>query len=454
MKKPHHALPALLTLALPLLPTLVGCGSRDRPADVPVSRADASANVERLASDESALLDDLATTDVRLARRFDRKPAESELEKRAVKSILAEDPEMMVVDGALDLFSFRARSRALDAAEAKVAEWRYPLEGEPALERDLVKRLLREEKARLDDEKTLPRAASELVRGVLATWTVPAAQEARDSRDAWLSRRLDDIAASLEEGPLTRLEKEELDDTLDALEHLAAGFEKANASLAKLRLAIDKVHAAPAADASHWRTVRAAASLHVGFEVEPKALQRMLEEALATLKVEIKQRRAKLAEDDARTRELDAEPLVLAEARCPAGKGPPVRLRTLGPPPERAAICGALLQIDGAHSDAELLPVVMALHDDVMAALWALAIHADLQAPDAASKRYRPASFFPPEREVRLLRRVAVRATPAIVTAWAIVLLLREGPGELHARASRWLRFGDAPFDVVAANLH
>lgn len=446
MKTPLHRI-------LPLALLAAACGSRDRPADVPPSRPDAAENADRLAKDESALLDDLATTDVRLARRFDRKPAESELEKRAVKSMLAEDPEMMVVDGALDLFSFRARTRALDAAEAQVAAWTYPLSGEPALERDLLKRLLREEKARVADEKTLPRAASELVRGVLATWTVPAAQEARDSRDAWLARRLDDIATSLEDGRLTQLEKDELDDTLDALEHLAAGFEKANGSLAKLRLEIDNVHAAPAADASHWRTVRAAASLHMGFEVEPKALQHLLEEALATLKAEIKQRRAKLAEDDAHTRELAAEPLVLVEARCPAGKGAPARLRTLGPPPERAAICGALLQIEGAHSDAELLPVVMALHDDVMAALWALAIHADLQSPDVAAKRYRPSSFFPPEREVRLLRRVAVRPTPAITTGWAIALLTTEGMPSLRPRASRWLAFGDAPVDVVQRHL-
>jgi hypothetical protein len=435
------------------------CGSRDRAADSEgdgadaVRRATAKANADRLAFDESGLLDDLATTDVRLARRFDRTPSASELGKRAVGSILAEDPEMMVVDGALDLFSVRARARALDAAEARVAAWTYPLAAEPALERDLVKRLLREEKARVADEKTLPRAASELVRGVLLTWTVPEAQAARDGRDAWLGRRLDDLTASLKDGTLTQVEKDELDDTLDALEHLAAGYERANGSLAKLRLAIDKVRPAPAPDASRWKMIRAHLSLHLGFEVEAKALAHALEEALATLKGEIKRRRAALKEDDAHARELAAEPLVLIEARCPASKSAPPRLRTLGPPPERAAICGALVQIEGARGEAELLPVVMALHDDVMAALWALAIHADLQSPDAASKRYRPSSFFPPEREVRLLRRVAVCPTPAIATGWAIALLIAQGMPSLRPRASRWLAFGDAPVDVVQRHL-
>jgi hypothetical protein len=54
---------------------------------------------------------------------------------------------------------------------------------------------------------------------------------------------------------------------------------------------------------------------------------------------------------------------------------------------------------------------------------------------------------------VRLLRRVAVRPTPAIATGWAIALLTAEGIPALRPRASRWLAFGDAPVDVVQPHL-
>src|SRR6202034_142011 len=120
------------------------------------------------------------------------------------------DTDVSVRDGAVDFFSFTARGRALDEA-ARIAgrptdggdgsPEDAALGGQP-LERLLLARLLEEERARLSEERSLPRGASALVRGIVETWptaqsTSPgspssdASSKIAAERDSWVARRLD-----------------------------------------------------------------------------------------------------------------------------------------------------------------------------------------------------------------------------------------------------------------------
>lgn len=417
---------------------------------VPPSTSQGGGNRDRLARDEEALLAALAVADARLARRFEMPPSDAADAEAALHAILAEDPGTAVVDGRLDEFSFAARARILDEAKARVAGWTYPLTGDDELERVLLVRLVREERARVDEERDLPRSASELIRAVLTTWTTPKGEAGLTSRDAWLARRLDEVSATLRDGSLSTLELQELDDALDALERKADGYHQASLALTRLRVRLDQVVAAKTLD-GRWETVRGRVLVHLGREVEPAATRATLEAALALLRSEARRLRAKLSEDDAHAAELDAEGRVLVEGRCaPSGQG----VRGSLPPPERAAICGALEGWRAADDrPATQLSEVMALHDDVVVGLWALAIHAEGLTPDQADARYRPMSFLPPEREARLLRLAAVRATVVLGAALGVEQLTRGGLDAARARATRWLAFGDAPLDVIAARV-
>ncbi len=428
---------------------LCACAGSPAPQAVvvpPTSPLDGG-NRDRLARDEEALLGALALGDARLARRFEMAPSKGAVSESALKSILAEDPGTQIVDGRIDAFSFAARERLLDEAEARIATWKYPLEKEGALERDLLKRLVEEERARVNEERDLPRSASELVRGALVTWAAPEGEVSLRARDAWLAKRMDEVRATLRDGGLATSELQELDDALDALERLATGYSEASAALARLRLRLDEVPPAKSVD-GRWEELRARAKTHLGLDVDATRDRRALEEVEVALRREVKERRATLKEDEARREELAAEARVLAEGRCaPSGHG----VRGFLPPPERAAICGALEGVHGgaAHEEA-LLPAMMSLHDDVVVALWALAVHAEGVTPEVAASRYRPLAFFPPEREARLLRLSAVRATVALGAGLGVVILARGGVREIPKRAERWLAFGDAPLDVIA----
>ncbi|WP_394833911.1 hypothetical protein LVJ94_46145 [Pendulispora rubella] len=422
-----------------------GCASKAAPPRSPTEAG--TENAARFARDEDALLGDLAAVDARLARRTGVVAKESDVRKNVMGAILAEDSTLEVGDeGALDLFSFEARARGLEAASQRARGWTYPLAKDVELERRLLVRLIDEEKARVAEEKALPRSASELVRGVVACWVPPSSQEAGKERDKWLARRLTDVLASLRDGALTKFEANELDDSLDALERLTAGYGESSVAMARLRVALDQVK--PASDPTHdGESVRRGVRTHLGLATDAAMFARM-ERAEKELRKAISASNAGRSEAEMRTIESDALARVLVEDRC-HGNGSRLRSRT--PPPERAYVCGSLRRMADATSPHARTAALMALHTELVVALWTSPIHFGQDAPYRAANKLRPLMPIPPEREVRLLRVAAVRPVAALAVGWAAVLLTEPGPDADAAtnRARRWLSFGDAPFDIV-----
>jgi len=439
---------ALLLFSASLSASLAsGCAGGGRgDARTPRAAGEAgSENAARFSHDEEALLGDLAALDARLARRTGVAAKEADVRKNVMGAILAEDATLKVGDeGALDLFSFEARERGLDAASRRARSWTYPLAKNGELERRLVVRLVDEEKARVGEEKALPRSASELVRGVVACWVPPSGEEASKERDRWLARRLNDVRASLKDGALTKFESNELDDSLDALEHLTSGYAESAAGIARLRVALDQVK--PATDPTHdGEAVRRAARMHLGVDIDAELFARM-ERAEKELRKAISTANAARSEGEMRAIEADALDRVLVEGRC---QGDGSRLRSRTPPPERAYVCGALRRAEGAAAPRAQMAALMALHTELVVALWTSPIHFGQDAPYRAANKLRPMMPIPPEREVRLLRVAAVRPVSALAAGWAAVLLSRDGIDGVRPRAARWLAFGDAPLDVI-----
>ncbi|WP_394844391.1 hypothetical protein LZC95_45980 [Pendulispora brunnea] len=436
-------LPTALLAAL-WMGGLGGCASKATPP--PRSAGEAGAeNAARFARDEDALLGDLAAVDARLARRAGVVAKEADVRKNVMGAILAEDSTLEVGDeGALDLFSFEARARGLEAASQRARGWTYPLAKDSELERRLLVRLIDEEKARVAEEKALPRSASELVRGMVACWVPPANQEAGKARDKWLARRLTDVQASLKDGALTKFEANELDDSLDALERLTTGYGESSVAMARLRVALDQVR--PASDPTNdGESVRRGVRTHLGLATDAAMFTRM-ERAEKELRKALSASNAGRSEAEMRTIEADALARVLVEGRC---QGNGSRLRSRTPPPERAYVCGSLRRMADATSPQARAAALMALHTELVVALWTSPIHFGQDAPYRAANKLRPLMPIPPEREVRLLRVAAVRPVAALAVGWAAVLLTEAGPDAAGTRASRWLAFGDAPLDIV-----
>ena len=420
-----------------------GCASKAGPPHTPGEAG--AENAARFARDEDALLGDLAAVDARLARRTGMVAKESDVRKNVMGAILAEDATLEVGDeGALDLFSFEARARGLEAASQRARGWTYPLAKDGELERRLLVRLIDEEKARVGEEKSLPRSASELVRGVVACWVPPANQEAGAERDKWLARRLSDVQASLKDGALTKFEANELDDSLDALERLTTGYGESSVAMARLRVALDQVK--PASVPAHdGEAVQRGVRTHLGLATDTAMFTR-LERAEKELRKVLSASNAGRSEADMRGIEAEALKNVLVEGRC---QGNGSRLRSRTPPPERAFVCGSLRRMADAASAPTRTAALMALHTELVVALWTSPIHFGQDNPYRAANKLRPLMPIPPEREVRLLRVAAVRPVAALAVGWAAVLLTEAGPDAAAARANRWLSFGDAPLDIV-----
>ena len=428
-----------------------------------VQPPDLAADDGSFARDERRALDEVAATDPRFAMRLggragrergaDDRPAASDeaLRRAAVAALLAEDADAMVHDGALDFFSFAARSRGLDTAARIAREARAPA-ALAKTERPLLLRLVAEERARLAEERDLPRSASELVRGMVDTWGPAETLEAMKERDGWAARRLDQVRASLSSATLPRVELIELDDALDPLERLASPSEYAGTAgaLARLRVALGNVTPAQGRDAS-WPRVEGQLRAHLGIGATAPELRARLEAARSMLRGAIAAhlKRAGHADDHAVLNA--AEALAFAPGRC-AASASESPVRALVPPPERAAICGALRSVEGADADDARLAALAAMDLEVTTALWALDVHSAGVDPDRAQERTRPLFPLPPEREVRVLRLAVARPVVALGAGLAVELLLRHAGSDvsdLRAPARRWLAFGDAPLDVI-----
>lgn len=433
---------------------LAACG----PAQAPVSSAsNAAKQVSDFELAEEEILRDLAALDRRLAQRARIEPREDDLQRIAMAGILADDPTLVVIDGAIDPFSFDARARGLAAAKKKIAALPTGLPARapgktPALERDLLTRLVDEEVLRLEEERALPRSASALVRAVVETWTPPKDAEEVPVRDRWLARRLNEIRTALENGALDVVRARELDDALDALEKIVGtpGYVKSTQELVRVRETLEAQSAGKASPASpEWPEMLKKLRGHLGVTISAEQIEAELDRAEKTSaeRATAAARAAGLSAEDLAKR---STPLLFAEGDC-ADQVPGSRMRSLAPSLERRWSCHLRHELSAAHGDSEVAAVYASLHDHVVVARWALDVARGKGT--LAEARARHHLLRPPELEVEArLERIALARPIAAIGAGLTAALLLASP-DAFARARLMTQLGELPLDLAAREL-
>jgi hypothetical protein len=434
-----------------------GCAVSGAPVRAPSGPTGATPAEERAQTTELAQVEDTAigwmvAADPRLALRANAPAPGSVLERVGMEAMLAEDTAAVIRGSSLDLFAFRARAHALDEAAKAVAALRTPLPevgplgsalARPRLERELLERLIAEERARVDDEAKLGDASGELVRAVVSTWTLPGRPQEVVDRDVWISKHLLEVRDSLRD-PARQSGPADLDVALYPLERLLAPLQypRGTAALVQVRLAMDAdMRAVPRLrDAA---TITRALKVHLGLDVDSTSLVPRLERLEARLHDAAERALQEAGADARRGIEAKARELLLVERPCP-----PVadsRVRAMAPPPERAAVCGALRALTEEGAPAALLT----LHDDVLLALAAVK-----PAPPSRTGLL----SHPEDDTVDTLQRLA-RERPVVVLGAALAAeILYPDPGGNPApgaseRLAAWRALGEVPLDIAAREL-
>jgi hypothetical protein len=429
---------------------VTACGSSGGAVRAPNGLAATATAQERARTTELAqAVDDaigwMAAADPRLAVRASASGPEEVLKRIGMEAMLAEDTSATIHGTSLDLFAFRARSHALDEAAKALAAVRGPVPevgplgsalARPRLERELLERVIAEERARADEEAKLGDASGGLVRGIVSTWTPPARPNDVQERDVAVAQHLLEIRESLRNaGPRTG--PPDLDVALYPLERLLAPTEypRSAAAIAQVRMAIDEdMRAVPKLRAPGQ--VAAAAKTHLGVQLDMAALPGRLERLEARLHDLAVHALEEAGADARRGIEARARELLLVERPCPSV--PDTRVRAMAPPPERAAVCGALRALT---EDAAPVAALVALHDDVLLSRAAI-----LPAPPARTGLL----SHPEDDDVEALERRA-RERPVVVLGVALAAELLYAPeGAVADRLAAWRALGEAPLDVVA----
>lgn len=433
---------------------LAACGSAGTkpaatggPASAVVDPEALRAATARFARDEADALAVLAAVDPRLAARTGAPAPADVLTRVGTDAVLAEDPAGGVRGGALDLFAFRARARALGALADKLAAAKAELPetgavgselARPRLERELLGRIVEEERARADDEGKLGAASGDLVRAMVATWTPPATPGEVPERDAWAAKHLLEIRASLRDGAAPS-GPPGIDEPLYPLERLLSPmvYAQAAAAIAQLRVGLDEERRPVPRLVAPDRVARGV-QVHLGLAVDVAGLPARLRSVADRLGATITPQLAAL-DGATRTATLEqARHLLLVEASCPPVKDAPVR--TMAPPPERAAVCGVLRALSDPST---ALAGAVALHDDALLAVAAVT--------ESTPPRAQLVSA-PPSEDVDALQRTA-RERPVFALGPALAADVVLGGTVDTSRVTAWRDFGEAPLDVVAREI-
>jgi hypothetical protein len=432
---------------------LAACGASQSVVTHPHTNASAHVELDRFLADEDHVLSLLAAADARIAQRGIT-PDPVTLHHVVMGGVLAEDQTMDMEGDRPDVFSFDVRSRALDAAMAIVDKWKVPPESgatlaRPDLELELLHRMVASEKLRLVGERDLPRSASVLLGALASTWRVPDVKDAQ-THDDWLARRIGQVTASLAPQSLTLTERDDLDDSLDPLEHAMEGMTKSSAALVALRLAVQRVDVA-ARPRDRWDAIALRLAADDGTELSADTLLALLVTEAKLLKSEIDALVGAKIDDEIATRA--AESLAKIGA-CETKSVMASRVRALQPPPERAFDCAIRERLIAAHASNEVLDVLLAMHDAVVCASWAVITARGGDATTIALAAPKLLAPLPPTAEGRLARFAATRPIVAITRALSVEWIMRNGLGEAVMRAEGWRAFGDAPIDVIDRELH
>ncbi len=435
-----------------VLASLAGCAGTSPAVGPPApARAKSSAEQDRAHVSDFAILEKaelewLEAADPRIAMRAERTAPAEVVAKVGTIGVLTEDPDASIRGSSLDLFAFRARAAVLDHAARGVKAFAEALPetgpsgsalARPRLERELLGRLVEEEVARAEEEARIGDHAADLVRAIVSTWTPPAAPQGWLERDAWVSKRLLQIRDSLR-SPAMGLEPTDLDAALYPLERLLvpAVFPKAAAAVAEVRMTLDgDMRVVPKLRGPEQ--LARDARTHLGVTLDMPQLSQRLKELLGRLRslaaAALEASGGERGAVEARAREL-----LMVERPCPAVPDSPVR--SMAPPLERAAVCGALRALTEEDRPAAAL---VALHDDVLMSLAAVTA----APPPRTELLSRPANDV-----VDSLEGMA-RERPVMALGVALAAEIVYGGPSPEERIRAWRALGEAPLDVVAREL-
>ena len=458
--KPHK--PSLAS-RLPAFLFILTFGCAGASTNVPAVQSAVDREKQRVvdfAALEARVIERVAASDPRLARRFKVKPTQATLHRIETEGVLAEDGKTALRGSSVDLFAFGARARTLAAAEKELASWKVALPdaatdgaiGRPRLERELLARLILEERARVEEEAALDAAAGDLVSGVVATWSPGETAFAWHETDEWIARRLLEIGASLKTGR-PRTMPSDLQPALFDLERLLVPmqFPRGVAAMTSLHEAIDSDER-PELMATAQEILVARLRTHLGVTMPPAQLAAVLEKTRAYVASTI----AKSPSDEtpAARAALDkkARASLFAVTDCPQVVGSIVR--GAAPSSEREAICGALQLVERvvAAAQSDRAPALVALHDMLVVASWTIT-------PPPSRARVAALSFRADEEISDTMKHLAAaRPLVALAAGYAIALLyatasFEASPNDAVVRARAWMAFGDAPFDVIEREL-
>ena len=450
------ARPRLVIAAMALAAAACGASPPAAPTATPKGAPDARdpaadrAALERFDAIEVAVLEELAAADPRLADRTGVTASPGVLAKLGTSAVLAEDANAFLRGSSLDIFSFRARVRELDAASSDLSKSTEALlnaaprgaaVGRPALERELLGRLVAEETRRANDEAGLADSASDLVRALVATWAPPLASTDVGERDAWFAKRLGEIAAAIE---AQKTFSYDLQDALDPLERLLdpTQFPKGTAQMVELR-AFRRVGGS-AVSPGHVDAGRlhALALAHLGIDVDAAVLGARFERTIRALEALVRQELGAAVANGAHEDDLVKDAAHVLFVTSPCAVTADSRVRSMKPPPERGAVCGAITLLDGAWSTDQRTAVLMAMHDATVVAQAVVG---------------RPSShelFTRLEDGVQAETETARQARPLIPLGVALAAeLLTRDPSRMREHLTQWAAFGDAPLDIVEREL-
>lgn len=278
-----RAIVALCTgLVLVFAASAFGCGDTNKcggihyPAITPEQAA--AHDAEESDATYLPLWQVLRATDARVAPRGS--PAVTDADRtHAVNGAIAREMVIGVWDGGPDAFAASYRQSLLALVDKA-----------PPIARNDTMWALRLELARARLESNLPWGASRLIEAQVASFTLAATEKIAAERDSLLAKHLREITASLQTDEFDALAAHELDDWLDPLEKLLAGYTQTEAALAELRVGLTRFDTRPtlARAADLQLSLSAMLQAHTrGATVDFRLLETKLREALAAIKIEL-----------------------------------------------------------------------------------------------------------------------------------------------------------------------
>lgn len=358
--------------------------------------------------------------------------------------------------GAGDPFAFAERAAALEEAEGILAPDEAHPKPEIAADPHMIdvlasqrtlRDLLSSERLRLSREYTggglAPRAVVDMLPALVAFLDTGHV----DDPDTYLAWRLRGIKDALEPNTISTFEREEIRATLQSISMRGP---KAQTELVALQKHLERLPVAPyplRSETELGEEIEAFVGLPASFDrVSP-----YLQSAAATLRSQLDVAFGVLdlrAQQEVRRRAA----ALLAHPPLCTGAAHAMMPAQMAPPDERVRSCAVVRMMSIAQPeghDAEEIAALLALHEVVVTAGRANAMHERVRDPQAAARKWPRLLALDADSERRELFLAANHPTKAIAAGIAAGMLVADGAAKAHKRAQEWMRHGDARFDVV-----